>query len=64
MTDRDTVVVKDGGSSAGIFLGLIAIVIVVAAIWFFVLGPGAGAQTGTDDGPTINIEVPSIPPAE
>jgi hypothetical protein len=64
MTDRDTVVVNGGSSSAGIFLGIIAIVVVVAAIWFFALGPGAGSQSGTDDGPTINVELPSVAPAE
>ena len=30
MTDRDTVVVKDGGSSTGAILGIIAIIIVLA----------------------------------
>jgi hypothetical protein len=64
MTDRDTVVVSDGGSSSALILGFLAIVIVIAAVWFFAFGPGAGAQTGTDEGPTINIEVPSVPPAE
>ena len=64
MADRDTVVVSDGGSSAGLILGILAVVIVIAAIWFFAFGPGAGTQTGTDEGPTINIEVPSVPPAE
>jgi len=64
MTDRDTVVVTDGGSSAGVILGIIAIIIVVAAIWFLAFGPGAGTRSGTDDGTTINVELPSVPPAE
>jgi len=64
MTDRDTVVVDGGGSSTGILLGIVALVLVLAAAWYFVLGPGAGSNTGTDQGPTINVEVPSVPPAE
>jgi len=64
MTDRNTVVVKDGGGSgAGMILGVIAIIAIVAAIWFFALGPGAGSKSSTNDGgTTINVEVPSIAP--
>ena len=60
MTDRNTVVVKDGGSGAGMILGVVAIIAIVAAIWFFGLGPGAGSNSGTNDGgTTINVEVPT-----
>ena len=61
MTDHNTVVVKDGGGSgAGVILGIIAVIAIVAAIWFFALGPGAGSNSGTNDGgTTINVEVPS-----
>lgn len=64
MTDRNTVVVKDGGGSgAGMILGVIAIIAIVAAIWFFALGPGAGSKSSTNDGgTTINVEVPTIAP--
>ena len=64
MTDHNTVVVKDGGSSgAGMILGIIAVIAIVAAIWFFALGPGAGSKSSTNDGgTTINVEVPSIAP--
>ncbi len=40
--DRDTIVVKDGGSSTGLLLGIIAIIIVLAGAWYFLIGPGAG----------------------
>ena len=64
MTDRDTVVVKDSGSSTGVILGIIAIIVIVAAIWYFAMGPGAGrSDTNTNNGPTINVEVPSGQPA-
>ena len=63
MTDRNTVVVKDGNSGAGMILGIIAIIAIVAAIWFFALGPGAGSKSSTNDGgTTINVEVPTIAP--
>ena len=44
MTDHDTVVVKDGGSSTGLILGIIAIIIVLALGWYFLMGPGAGHE--------------------
>jgi hypothetical protein len=65
MTDRETVVVRDGdsGSSMSVILGIIAILVVVAAIWFFAMGPGAGSRSNdnTNNGPNINVEVPSAP---
>jgi hypothetical protein len=64
MPDQNTVVVKDGGSSAGMILGVIAIIAIVAAIWFFALGPGSGSKSGTNDSQnnTINVEVPTGAP--
>jgi hypothetical protein len=62
MTDRNTVVVKDGGSGMGMILGIIAIIAIVAAIWFFALGPGANSKPGTNSGPTINVNLPSGAP--
>ena len=50
MTDRhdsrhDTVVVRDGGSSTGVILGIIAVLIVLAGVWYFLIGPGAGTTS-------------------
>ena len=59
--NHDTVVVKDGGSSTGLNRGIIALVIILAAGWYFLLGPGAG----TTDSPTdvnVNVELPSVAP--
>ena len=63
MTDHDTVVVKDGGSSAGLILGIIAIVIVLALGWYFLMGPGAGSTANNSSNDTnINVELPSVAP--
>ena len=44
--DHDTVVVGDsGGSGMGAVLGVIAIIVLLAAVWFFALGPGSGSTT-------------------
>ncbi len=59
---RDTVVVKEGGSSAGLLLGLIAVIIILAGAWYFLMGPGAGSGAGTND-INVNVELPSVAPA-
>jgi hypothetical protein len=59
--DRDTVVVKDGGSSSGMILGIIAILIVLAGAWYFLMGPGAGTTTPSDI--NVDVNVPSAAPA-
>lgn len=55
--DRDTVVVERGGSGAGAILGVIALIIVLAAGWYFLMGPGAGT-TDTPNDVNVNVEVP------
>ena len=61
MTDRDTVVVKDGGSSTGVILGIIAIIIVLALGWYFLMGPGVGSTSQPND-VNVNVELPSVAP--
>ena len=53
--EHDTVVVddRDSGSGMGAILGILAIVVLLAAVWFFALGPGAGSS-GTTNNNTIN----------
>lgn len=52
---HDTVVVEDGrsGTGMGAILGIIAIVALLAAVWWVALGPGAGSG-GTTNNNTIN----------
>ena len=39
MSDHhDTVVVKEGGSSTGVIVGIIALILVLGAGWYFLLG--------------------------
>lgn len=50
---HDTVVVDDrgsGGSGMGAILGIIAILVLLAAVWYFALGPGAGSTTPAGSG--------------
>lgn len=48
---HDTVVVEDrGGSGMGAILGILAIVALLVAIWYFALGPGAGSSGTTNSG--------------
>jgi hypothetical protein len=52
--EHDTVVVDDGresGSGMGAILGIIAILVLLVAVWYFALGPGTGT---TNNNTTIN----------
>ncbi len=60
--DRDTVVVRDGGSSTGLILGIIAVIIVLAGAWYFLMGPGANT-TSTPNNIDVNVTLPSAAPA-
>src|SRR5688572_13248482 len=48
--DRDTVVVRDGGSNLGTILGALLVIALLIAVWYFTLGPGGnpGGGAGTD----------------
>jgi hypothetical protein len=62
MSDPNTVIVKDGGSNSAVILGIIAIIIVLALGWYFLMGPGAGGSSQSQD-TNINVQVPSLAPA-
>ena len=60
-TDHDTVVVSDSGSSTGLILGVIAVIIVLAGAWYFLMGPGAGTSTTPTD-VNVDVTLPSVAP--
>ena len=60
--DHDTVVVRDGGSSTGLILGIIAVIIVLAGAWYFLMGPGANT-TSTPSNINVDVTLPSAAPA-
>ncbi len=62
MTEHhDTVVVKDGGSSMGLILGIIVVILLIAGAWYFLMGPGAGTTAPSDI--NVNVQLPSVAPA-
>lgn len=64
--DRDTVVVDgDSGSSMGAILGVLGIIVLLVAIWYFALGPGStGGGSTTNNDNDINVNPPaSVAPA-
>jgi hypothetical protein len=62
MSDPNNVIVKDGGSNTGVILGIIAIIIVLALGWYFLMGPGAGTTSQPND-VNVNVELPSVAPS-
>ena len=56
-SDDDVVVVDEGsGTSVGTVLGILIVLLILAAVWWFALGPG---MTGTNTDVNVNP-----PPAE
>ena len=46
-------------------LGILAVIIVLAGLWYFAMGPGSGGGTTTqENNPDVNIEVPVEEPVE
>ncbi len=47
--DHETIIVDKGsGSNSGVILGVIGIIVLIAAVWFFALGPGSKPSTTTN----------------
>ena len=46
-TDNDVVVEGGSGSNAGVILGIVIVLLILAAVWWFALGPGAGTNPAT-----------------
>jgi len=69
LDDRDDVLVEeDTGSTVGTALGIVVIVGLLAAIWWFALGPGVAGQAGTGNdsdvvAPSPAEQLPSVAPS-
>jgi hypothetical protein len=59
MTDRNTVVVEGGGGSGNTAIVALVVVLLLVVGWWFLLGPGAGTQSGGDT--NIDVNLPSAP---
>ena len=64
--DHDTVVVSDSGgsnSSIGMILGIIGVVVLIIAVWYFAMGPGStpSSTTNNDNDTIINPPAASLP---
>ncbi len=60
MTDENKQIVvggRGGSSGLGIIVGIVIVILIVGAVWYFGFGPGHVAQSGT----TINVNLPSLP---
>jgi hypothetical protein len=59
--DHDTVVVDSGGgsSSTGAILGVIGVIILLVAVWYFALGPGSTPST-IDNSNDNTINPPAV----
>ena len=55
-TDDDVVVVERTGSSMGAILGILLVLIVLAAVWWFALGPGMAGGGATEPNPNTPAE--------
>lgn len=63
MSDRQVdreVIVTNGGSSAGALVaGIIAVLLIALAVWYFGLRDGGDAGTGTDVNVTVEVPTPT-----
>ena len=58
MSDNKTVIVERGGGGGATIVAVVVILILLVAGWYFLLGPGAGAQPSGDT--NINVNLPSV----
>jgi hypothetical protein len=72
--DRDTVVVSDRSSGLGTILGVLLVIALLVAVWYFTLGPGRGTvdqNSGGNSQPLPSVEAslpasvaPSVAPSQ
>jgi hypothetical protein len=63
VVDRDTTVVsEDRGSGLGTILGIILVIALLFAVWYFTLGPGRGTvdvNSGGGTQPVPSVQAPA-----
>jgi hypothetical protein len=66
MTDyreKDTVVVSDGGdrgTGLGMIVGILLVIVLLIAVWYFTLGPGRGTSTNSGGSqPVPSVQAPA-----
>lgn len=61
--DRDTVVVsEDRGTGLGTILGILLVIALLVAVWYFTLGPGRGTvdqNSGGNAQPLPSVQAPA-----
>lgn len=64
--EHETVVVeRGGGNNMGAILGVIGIIVLLVAVWYFALGPGASPSTTTNtNNNNVNPPAATEPAAE
>jgi len=63
MTDEhhDTVVVDgDRSSGMGAVIGIIAIIVLLVAVWYIALGPGSGGTTTYNNTTNNGVNLPAV----
>jgi hypothetical protein len=62
VVERDTTVVaSDRGSGMGTILGILLVIALLIAVWYFTLGPGRGTTTNSSGGtqPVPSVQAPA-----
>jgi hypothetical protein len=62
--EKDTVVVSDGGdrgTGLGMIGGILLVIVLLIAVWYFTLGPGRGTTNNSGGGtqPVPSVQAPA-----
>jgi hypothetical protein len=67
VVDRDTTVVReDRGTGLGTILGILLVIALLIAVWYFTLGPGRGTTTTNSGGgqPAPSVQASQAPASQ
>ena len=62
--DHDEVVVERDGSAMGVILGIIILLVIVALIWWFSIGPGTSPNQTAPAASQPAVTQPSVAPSQ